>query len=149
MLSAGVVARSDTDAPLHPTCRPASALNRSNRALWRAILYGDVLVQVTVWRKWRNPPRQGTKLARGVTENQPSTFWDKGGAPRGRTATAALEFSLHCIAHNLKWALRASPSGLVFAIARHLRRWWRLRITWPRKLTISRPDADTLRLLAA
>jgi hypothetical protein len=65
---------------------------------------------------------------------------------------SALEFSLHCVAHNLKWALRASPSGLVFALTLHLRRWWRLPITWARKLTISGPDpgsADTLRPLAA
>jgi len=67
---------------------------------------------------------------------------------RGRSGSA-LEFSLHCIAHNLKWALRASPSGLVFALLRHLRRWRRLRIIWARKRTIGRPDTDNLQLLAA
>ena len=67
---------------------------------------------------------------------------------RGRIGSA-LEFSLHCIAHNLKWALRASPSGRVFAFARHLRRWWRLRIIRARTLAIARPDSDNLQLLAA
>jgi transposase len=67
---------------------------------------------------------------------------------RGRIGSA-LEFSLHCIAHNLKWALRASPSGLVFALMRHPRRWWRLRVIWARKRTISRPDSDNLQPLAA
>lgn len=67
---------------------------------------------------------------------------------RGRSGSA-LEFSLHCIAHNLKWALRASPSRLVFALIRHLRRWWRLRVIWARNLPISRPDSDNLQPLAA
>jgi hypothetical protein len=66
---------------------------------------------------------------------------------RGRLGSA-LEFSLHCIAHNLKWAL-GSSSGLVFAFTRPLRRWWRLRITRALAFTISRPDADSLLLLAA
>jgi transposase len=67
---------------------------------------------------------------------------------RGRLGSA-LEFSVHCIAHNLKWALRASPSRLAFALMRHLRRWWRLQIIWARKLPISRPDFDNLQPLAA
>jgi Transposase DDE domain len=46
---------------------------------------------------------------------------------RGRLGSA-LEFSLHCIAHNLKWALSANPSGRVFACALYLRCWWRLQI---------------------
>ena len=67
---------------------------------------------------------------------------------RGRLGSA-LEFSVHCIAHNLKWALRASPSRLAFALMRHLRRWWRLQIIWARTLPISRPDSDNLQRLAA
>ena len=67
---------------------------------------------------------------------------------RGRLGSA-LEFSLHCIAHNLKWALRASPFRRVFAFARYLRLRWRLRIIRARKRTIARPDADSPRLLAA
>jgi transposase len=67
---------------------------------------------------------------------------------RGRLGSA-LEFSLHCIAFNLKWALGASPFRRVFAFARYLRRRWCLRLMWARSRIISRPDADSPRLLAA
>ena len=66
---------------------------------------------------------------------------------RGRLGSA-LEFSLHCIAHNLKWAL-GNPSGRVFAFLLHLRRWWRLRITRACQLAICGRASDNLRLLAA
>lgn len=67
---------------------------------------------------------------------------------RGRRGSA-LEFSLHCIAHNLKWALRVRSSGCVFALLRYVRRRSRLHITGARQRTISRPGTDRLQLLAA
>jgi transposase len=62
---------------------------------------------------------------------------------------SALEFSLHCIAFNLKWALRARPFRRVFALVRSLRRSWCLRLIWAQPHTISRPDVDSPHLLAA
>jgi transposase len=62
---------------------------------------------------------------------------------------SALEFSLHCIAFNLKWALRVPSAGRVFTLVRYLRRGSRLRIHWARKRTISPPDTDRPHLLAA
>ncbi len=50
---------------------------------------------------------------------------------RGRIG-AALEFSLHCIAHNLKWATNHGPFGSLGALITHFWRSWRLLLqSWP------------------
>lgn len=66
----------------------------------------------------RSEVRSATRAAHDVERIFAELGWRQGlkrFRRRGRLGSA-LEFSLHCIACNLKWALRASPSGLVFAI---------------------------------
>jgi len=62
---------------------------------------------------------------------------------------SALEFSLHCIAFNLKWALATRPFRRVFAFARCLRRSWVPTPHIGAAVPHFETDADSPRLLAA
>jgi transposase len=55
---------------------------------------------------------------------------------RGRSG-ARLDFALHCIAYNLKWAVRRDKEGLMGAILAILSPLWRMRVT----LTAEQPIA--------
>jgi transposase len=59
-----------------------------------------------------------------------------------------LEFGLHCIALNLKWAIRRDPVGSIFGPQRDPRRGWIIFIIWARDLIIPPPtdSADDLLL---
>jgi hypothetical protein len=53
---------------------------------------------------------------------------------------AALEFALHCIAHNLKWAITRGSEELVHAISAYLRRLRRVSVPLPAEGTNNRPS---------
>ena len=69
---------------------------------------------------------------------------------KGR-AGSALEFSLHCIAYNLKWALGTDAPGTLLGANRHRERPWHLFVIWARKQTVSAPNyfADDVSLPVA